>query len=108
MLMSYETSFNFLALKRYIFLIRTNAYTILQKSKSDMLSEATFIKINNLYFMVHLKNTNLYILTENTSSLNLKSFAVILQIVRSQSKWSANFSNNPRILILFKMLFGQI
>lgn len=73
-----------------------------------MLSEATFIKINNLYFMVHLENTNLYILIENTSSLNLKSFAVILQIVRSQSKWSANFSNNPGILILFKMLFGQI
>lgn len=48
-----------------------------------MLSEATFIKINNLYFMVHLENTNLYILIENTSSLNLKSFAVILQIVRS-------------------------
>lgn len=56
--------------------------------------------------MVHFKKTNLYIFKRKHVKLKSEKFCCYLANCPLTIEVSTNFSNNPRILILFKMLFG--
>lgn len=85
-LISYEISFVFMRLNGH-YLIRR------KRKKTDILCEAYIVKIIKLYIIWCIKKSNLYMFLK--IRLNLKGFAGIIRIARSQSNLFATFSNNP-------------
>lgn len=82
----------------YILVISRKVYKIKKQNKTLTCSVKHILlwKVSYIFFMVYLKKQIFTYLLEIMSSLKLKRFASIMQIVSSQSDLSANFSNNLR------------